>query len=123
MEEKKEIHLKQNFLEAIYNKIDRGANKVHPFIEDKEDFPNTTIIFKKEGVVKIKKLNSEYEEIKIMNGDLLLLAQIAFNSVFSDPKSFDITYKQIEEYLGKEKAAETFAVLSKDLEGELILWK
>ena len=121
MEEKREIHLKQNFLEAIYNKIDRGANKVHPFIEDKEDSPNTTIIFKKEGVVGIKKIDSEYNQIKAINGDLLLLAQIAFNSVFSDPKSFDITYKQIEEYLGKEKAAETFAVLSKDLEGELIL--
>lgn len=116
-----EKNLKQSFLEAIYNKIDKGANRVHPFVEDKEDYPNTTVIFKKDGVIGIKKFNSEFEQIKIMNGDLLLLAQFAFNSVFSDPKSFDITYKQIEEYLGKEKAAETFAVLSKDLEGELIL--
>ena len=118
-----EKYLKQTFLEAIYNKIDRGANRVHPFTEDKEDSPKTTVILKKDGVIMLKKFDSEMKEIKPINGDLLLLAQVAFNSVFSDPKSFDVTYKQIEEYLGKDAAAQTFAVLSADLEGELVLLK
>mgnify|MGYP000090042066 CR=1 FL=1 len=70
--------LEYKFLEAIYNKIDIGRLKAHVFKEANKNSEITIAIFKKDGIVKIVKLNEKLEKQKLFYGDLMRLLDTAY---------------------------------------------
>ena len=117
-------NLEYKFLEAIYNKIDRGRLKAHVFKEVNENREITIAIFKKDGIVKIVKLNEKLEKQKLFYGDLMRLLDTAYAGLeLKTEESFYKTYENFKEDLGEKLATEIFALFAKKIEEELIYWK
>ena len=113
--------LEYKFLEAIYNKIDIGRLKAHVFKEKKEDDEISILIFKKDGIVQIVKLNNNLEKQKLFYGDLMRLLDTAYtNMSLRTEQSFEETYKKFEEDLGEKLATQIFALFARKIEEELI---
>ena len=113
--------LEYKFLETIYNRIDRGRLKAHVFKEKKEDDEISILIFKKDGIVQIIKLNSNSVKQKLIYGDLMRLLDTAYtNMSLRTEQSFEKTYKKFEEDLGEKLATEIFALFARKIEEELI---
>ena len=114
-------NLEYKFLEAIYNKIDMGRLKAHVFKEANENSEITIAIFKKDGIVKIVKLNEKLEKQKLFYGDLMRLLDTAYAGLeLKTEESFYKTYENFKEDLGEKLATEIFALFAKKIEEELV---
>jgi hypothetical protein len=114
-------NLEYKFLEAIYNKIDMGRLTAHVFKEAKENSETSIVIYKKDGIVQIVKLNDKLEKQKLFYGDLMRLLDTAYaNLSLRTEQSFERTYKNFEEDLGERLATEIFALFARKIEEELI---
>ena len=117
-------NLEYKFLEAIYNKIDMGRLKAHVFKEANENSEISITIFKKDGIVKIVKLNDKLEKQKLFYGDLMRLLDTAYaNLSLKTEESFYKTYENFKEDLGEKLATEIFTLFAKKIEEELVFWK
>ena len=98
-------NLEYKFLEAIYNKIDMGRLKAHVFKEANENSEISIAIFKKDGIVKIVKLNEKLEKQKLFYGDLMRLLDTAYAGLeLKTEESFYKTYENFKEDLGEKLA-------------------
>ena len=114
--------LEYKFLESIYNKM--GKSTAHVFKEANENSEISIAIYKKDGIVKIVKLNDKLEKQKLFYGDLMRLLDTAYaNLSLKTEESFYKTYENFKEDLGEKLATEIFALFARKIEEELVFWK